>query len=90
MSWNHKTWHLRRSGRIYLVERKYGHRHSDQDCRNKGKTLYIQSGGGIVHDSVPELEWKSLNKGRAIFRAAAMAATNFEIGALYEPREKRD
>jgi anthranilate synthase component 1 len=57
----------------------------------KDKTLYIQSGGGIVHDSVPELEWKeSLNKGRAIFRAAAMAATNFEIGALYEPREKRD
>ena len=57
----------------------------------KDKTLYIQSGGGIVHDSVPELEWKeSLNKGRAIFRAAAMAATNFEIDALYEPRKKRD
>ena len=36
--------------------------------------LYIQAGGGIVHDSVPRLEWKeSLNKGRAIFRAAAMA-----------------
>ena len=40
---------------------------------NKGK-LYIQAGGGIVHDSVPRLEWKeSLNKGRAIFRAAALA-----------------
>lgn len=36
--------------------------------------LYIQAGGGIVHDSVDRLEWKeSLNKGRAIFRAAAMA-----------------
>ena len=36
--------------------------------------LYIQAGGGIVNDSVPRLEWKeSLNKGRAIFRAAAMA-----------------
>ncbi len=36
--------------------------------------LYIQAGGGIVHDSLPRLEWKeSLNKGRAIFRAAAMA-----------------
>ena len=36
--------------------------------------LYIEAGGGIVHDSVPRLEWKeSLNKGRAIFRAAAMA-----------------
>ena len=57
----------------------------------KDKTLYIQSGGGIVHDSMPELEWKeSLNKGRAIFRAASMAATNFEIDPLYEPREKRD
>ena len=40
----------------------------------KDGVLYIQAGGGIVHDSVPELEWKeSLNKGRAIFRAAAMA-----------------
>jgi len=30
--------------------------------------------GGIVHDSIERLEWKeSLNKGRAIFRAAAMA-----------------
>ena len=36
--------------------------------------LYIEAGGGIVHDSIPRLEWKeSLNKGRAIFRAAAMA-----------------
>ena len=40
----------------------------------KDSYLYIQAGGGIVHDSVPRLEWKeSLNKGRAIFRAAAMA-----------------
>ena len=40
----------------------------------KGGKLYIQAGGGIVHDSVPRLEWKeSLNKGRAIFRAAALA-----------------
>jgi len=36
--------------------------------------LYIQAGGGIVHDAIDRLEWKeSLNKGRAIFRAAAMA-----------------
>ena len=40
----------------------------------KDGSLYIQAGGGIVHDSIPRLEWKeSLNKGRAIFRAAAMA-----------------
>jgi anthranilate synthase component 1 len=40
--------------------------------------LYIEAGGGIVADSIPRLEWKeSLNKGRAIFRAAAMAERNF-------------
>ena len=40
----------------------------------KNATLYIQAGGGVVADSVPSLEWKeSMNKGRAIFRAARMA-----------------
>ena len=40
----------------------------------KGDTLYIQAGGGIVADSVPENEWQeTLNKGRAIFRAVSMA-----------------
>jgi anthranilate synthase component 1 len=44
----------------------------------KDGTLYIESGGGIVADSVPRLEWKeSMNKGRAIFRAAAMAENQF-------------
>ncbi len=44
----------------------------------KDGKLYIESGGGIVADSVPRLEWKeSLNKGRAIFRAAAMAENQF-------------
>lgn len=39
----------------------------------KEEVLYIQAGGGWVADSVPELEWKeSLNKGRAIFKAAEM------------------
>lgn len=40
----------------------------------KGDTLYIQAGGGIVADSVPENEWQeTLNKGRAIFRAVSLA-----------------
>ncbi len=40
----------------------------------KDKTLYIQAGAGIVHDSVPQNEWdETMNKGRAIFRAVAMA-----------------
>ena len=44
----------------------------------KDGKLYIEAGGGIVADSIPRLEWKeSMNKGRAIFRAAAMAASGF-------------
>ena len=39
----------------------------------KDEVLYIQAGGGWVADSIPDLEWKeSLNKGRAIFKAAEM------------------
>ena len=41
--------------------------------------LYIQAGCGIVADSVPQLEWEeTLNKGRAIFRAVAMAQSGLE------------
>ena len=41
----------------------------------KNKKLYIQAGAGIVYDSVPESEWaETMNKGRAVFHAAAMAA----------------
>ena len=40
----------------------------------KDNTLHIQAGAGIVYDSVPENEWaETMNKGRAIFRAVAMA-----------------
>ncbi len=45
----------------------------------KDDTLYIEAGGGIVADSVPRLEWKeTMNKGRAIFRAAALAERRFK------------
>ena len=45
----------------------------------KNGTLHIQAGGGVVADSVPRLEWKeSMNKGRAIFRAARMAGTGLK------------
>jgi anthranilate synthase component 1 len=45
----------------------------------KDGTLYIQAGGGVVADSIARLEWKeSMNKGRAIFRAAAMAESKFK------------
>ncbi len=40
----------------------------------KDDTLHIQVGAGIVADSIPEKEWEeTMNKGRAMFRAVAMA-----------------
>ncbi len=40
----------------------------------KNKVLHIQAGAGIVYDSVPQNEWiETMNKGRAVFRAVAMA-----------------
>ena len=40
----------------------------------KDEKLYIQAGAGIVYDSVPQNEWaETMNKGRAIFRAVALA-----------------
>ncbi len=45
-------------------------------------TLHIQAGAGIVADSVPELEWKeTMNKGRAIFSAAALALSKFSFSS---------
>jgi anthranilate synthase component 1 len=42
-------------------------------------TLYIQAGAGIVADSVPVREWEeTMNKGRAIFRAVALAESGLE------------
>ena len=39
----------------------------------KDDVLYVQAGGGVVADSEPTLEWEeTLNKARAMFRAAAM------------------
>lgn len=41
----------------------------------KDETLYVQAGGGIVADSTPEGEYQeSLNKARALMRAAEFAA----------------
>lgn len=45
----------------------------------KDRTLHIQAGAGIVHDSVPANEWdETMNKGRAIFRAVTMAAAGLD------------
>ena len=45
----------------------------------KDGQLHIQAGAGIVADSVPAAEWEeTMNKGRAIFRAVAMAEAGLE------------
>jgi len=45
----------------------------------KDGILNIQAGAGVVADSVPRLEWKeTMNKGRAVFRAVAMAAAGLD------------
>jgi anthranilate synthase component 1 len=45
----------------------------------KDERLYIQAGAGIVADSVPAYEWKeTMNKGRAVFRAVAMASAGLD------------
>ena len=45
----------------------------------KDGKLYVQAGGGVVADSVPELEWKeTMNKARAIFRAVDMVQKEVE------------
>ena len=47
----------------------------------KDGNLHIQAGAGVVHDSVPLNEWEeTLNKGRAVFRAVAMAEAGLEGG----------
>jgi anthranilate synthase component 1 len=39
----------------------------------KDNQLHVQAGGGVVADSVPELEWEeTMNKARAVMRAASM------------------
>ena len=52
----------------------------------KDGRIYIQAGGGVVADSQARLEWKeSMNKGRAIFRAATAAEGRLkELAALAE------
>ena len=45
----------------------------------KDKTLHIQAGAGVVADSVPQSEWdETMNKGRAVFRAVAMASQGLD------------
>jgi anthranilate synthase component I len=50
----------------------------------KDETLHIQAGAGIVADSVPAKEWEeTMNKGRAIFRAVALAESGLKVSSCY-------
>lgn len=45
----------------------------------KDEMLTIQAGAGIVYDSIPRNEWdETMNKGRAVFRAVAMAEAGLD------------
>lgn len=46
----------------------------------RGNKGYIQAGGGIVADSVPETEYmETVNKSRALIRAIGLAQSRFEL-----------
>jgi len=50
----------------------------------KGGMLHIQAGAGIVADSIPSREWmETMNKGRAVFRAVAMASAGLDSGLAH-------
>lgn len=54
----------------------------------KDKRLHLQAGGGIVADSVPELEWKeTLNKGRAVFKAVNLALSGLDLNSGFDAIE---
>ena len=51
----------------------------------KDRKLHVQAGAGIVADSVPEMEWKeTMNKGRALFKAVAMAQTGLSATSTHQ------
>ena len=46
----------------------------------KDGLMHVQAGAGVVADSVPALEWQeTLNKARALFRAAELASDHLKI-----------
>ena len=55
----------------------------------KQKTLYVQAGAGIVHDSNPQAEWdETMAKARAIFRAVAAAEQGLD-SSIQQPRQQQ-
>lgn len=55
----------------------------------KDGRLYVQVGAGIVADSVPASEWdETMNKGRAMFRAAELVAAGKMAGKMGQGRSE--
>ena len=53
----------------------------------KDGMLHVQAGAGVVADSIPELEWKeTMNKARAVMRAAAMVCKQPDDSASGESK----
>jgi len=56
----------------------------------KDGVLSIQAGAGVVFDSDPQSEWEeTLNKARAIFRAAALAESGLDTHVVHRVVETR-
>jgi anthranilate synthase component 1 len=56
----------------------------------KDGVLYVQAGAGIVHDSVPESEWQeTLNKARAVLRAAEMVQSGLDVEVDWQDRRSK-
>ncbi len=56
----------------------------------KDKQLHIQAGAGIVADSIPRNEWdETMNKGRGVFRAVAMAECGLDSSASEQCVEEK-
>ena len=57
----------------------------------KDKQLHIQAGAGIVADSIPRNEWdETMNKGRGVFRAVAMAEYGLDSHVNSECEEEQE
>ncbi len=56
----------------------------------KDGMLHVQAGGGVVADSVPQMEFEeTVNKARALFRAADEATRFAPVGAVASPDFKQ-
>ena len=57
----------------------------------KDGVAYVQAGGGIVADSVPEIEYEeTLNKARAVLRAIELAEAGLEQRSIRWENKMRD